>query len=433
MITLARDRLGLRRQVGLFAERTVKNVVPLSDAAFLPGADSVPSLSRHPKAPSSLRFVVAVQSLTGRLTVHGRSARLQWLLLKIARLALAGLLFVTAASSCGAAVFQEDFASDPAQRGWRGVGDASLFQWDAAHQNLAVTWDSSHPNSFFLRPLGTVLAGSDDFSFSFDLRLPDIRAGSTPGKSNEFEIAIGLLNYRNRSEENAFRGAGASVSNGVRIRKIVKLDQVAHTGASVSNGVRNLVEFDYFPDAGFGDTFATTVISTNNVFAYAHNFPLALTPGDVFRLTLSYTAADQVLRTSALRNGAPFNALADVCLAGKPDFRVDAFAVTSYSDAIQAGSPTFYGSVLAHGTVDNVQLVLPSPPLAGISLWSSNSVWRAEFLSATNWLYTLERSQEFSAWQPAGAAASGTGALLVLPDTNAPGLKQFYRVRAERP
>src|ERR1041385_5580830 len=411
MITLARDRLGLRRQVGLFAERTVKNVVPLSDAAFLPGADSVPSLSRHPKAPSSLRFVVAVQSLTGRLTVHGRSARLQWLLLKIARLALAGLLFVTAASSCGAAVSQEDFASDPAQRGWRSVGDASLFQWDAAHQNLAVTWDSSHPNSFFLRPLGTVLAGSDDFSFSFDLRLSDIRAGSTPGKSNEFEIAIGLLNYRNATNVNAFRGAGASVSN----------------------GVRNLVEFDYFPDAGFGDTFATTVISTNNVFAFAHNFPLTLTPGDVFRLTLSYTAADQVLRTSALRNGAPFNALADVCLAGKPAFRVDAFAVTSYSDAIQAGSPTFYGSVLAHGTVDNVQLVLPSPPLAGISLWSSNSVWRAEFLSATNWLYTLERSQEFSAWQPAGAAASGTGALLVLPDTNAPGLKQFYRVRAERP
>src|SRR6185295_374668 len=115
------------------------------------------------------------------------------------------------------------------------------------------------------------------------------------------------------------------------------------------------------PDAGFGDTFATTVISTNNVFAFAHNFPLTLTTGDVFRLTVSYTAADQVLRTSALRNGAPFDSLADVSLADKSDFRVDAFAVINYSDAVQAGSPRFYGSVLAHGTVDNVQLVLPPP------------------------------------------------------------------------
>jgi hypothetical protein len=328
-----------------------------------------------------------------------------------AALALACLVIVTAASFSEAAVFEEDFARDPAQRGWRGVGDASLFEWDATNQNIAVTWDSSHTNSFFLRSLDTVLARSDDFSFSFDLRLSDIRAGSTPGKSNEFEIAIGLLNYRNATNANAFRGAGASLSN----------------------GVRNLIEFDYFPDAGFGDTFATTVISSNNVFAFAHNFPLTLTTGDVFRFTLSYTAADQVLRTSALRNGAPFDALADVALAGKPDFRVDTFAVINYSDAIQAGSPAFHGSVLAHGTVDNVRLILPPPPLAAVSLRHSNPVWCAEFASVTNWTYTLERSADFCAWQPIGASRSGTGAVLGLPDTNAPLMKLFYRVRAERP
>src|SRR5206468_2846795 len=99
--------------------------------------------------------------------------------------------------SASAVVVSEDFTANPAQRGWRAFGDRSLFRWNASNQNLEVTWDSSHANSFFYLPLGTVLAKSDDFSFSFDLRLIDIRVGSTPGKSNEFEIAVGLLNYRN--------------------------------------------------------------------------------------------------------------------------------------------------------------------------------------------------------------------------------------------
>src|SRR5260370_1990565 len=183
------------------------------------------------------------------------------------------------AGACGAAaaVITEDLATDPAQHGWRTFGDASLFSWDGTHQDLAVTWDSSRTNSFFYRSLGTVLTTGDDFSFSFDLRLSDLRVGSTPGKSNEFEIAVGLLNYRTATNANSFGAAGASPTS----------------------ARRNIVEFDYFPDAGFGDTFATTLISSNNVFAYAHHEPLTLSIGDTFRLTLSYTASDQLLRTSA--------------------------------------------------------------------------------------------------------------------------------------
>src|ERR1041385_345232 len=74
MLALARHHLGLRRQVGLVAKRPVLDVVPNSDAAFLPGANSLPSVSRHPKAPSSLRFAGAVQNLAGRLKVHGEGA-----------------------------------------------------------------------------------------------------------------------------------------------------------------------------------------------------------------------------------------------------------------------------------------------------------------------------------------------------------------------
>jgi hypothetical protein len=51
--------LGLRRQVR-------------RDAAFLPDAYSVTSVSCHPKAPSPLRSAGAIQNLAGRSTVHGK-------------------------------------------------------------------------------------------------------------------------------------------------------------------------------------------------------------------------------------------------------------------------------------------------------------------------------------------------------------------------
>ena len=320
--------------------------------------------------------------------------------------------FWLAAALCGrAAALSENFANDPASRGWRVFGDASLFHWNQTTQNLEVTWDSSHTNSFFYLPLGTVLTKSDNFNFGFDVRLFDIRVGSTPAKSNEFEIAIGLLNFRTATNSKAFRGAGVSSTY----------------------GVRNIIEFDYFPDAGFGNTFGTTVISTNNVFSYAHNFPLTLSSGDIYHITINYTAADQTLRTAATKNGLPFSPLADVALANKPDFRVDSFAVTSYSDAIQTGSPAFYGSVLAHGSVDNVQLMVPSPPLSHLQIARTNSAWSAEFTSETNWLYALDASADLSTWNAISPYLNGTGGRLRLTDTNRPLERIFYRVHAERP
>ena len=103
---------------------------------------------------------------------------------------LGALLSLAAAPLVGAAAILENFSSDPASHGWGIFGDASLFRWDAVNQNLNVTWDSSRSNSYFHLPLGTILTKSDDFSFSFDVRLNDIRPGSTPGKLHEFQIAL---------------------------------------------------------------------------------------------------------------------------------------------------------------------------------------------------------------------------------------------------
>jgi hypothetical protein len=315
----------------------------------------------------------------------------------------------------GTAVFQETFETDPAERGWKSFGDASLFRWNPTSQNLEVTWDSSRTNSFFHFPLGTILASNDDFRVRFDLRLTDIRTGATPGKSNEFEIAVGLLNYSSATNANAFRGAGVSPTY----------------------GVKNLIEFDYFPDAGFGETFATVVASTNNSIYPVHNFPLPMTLGDAFRITLTYTASNHLLRTEATRNGLPYgmppdNTLADLSLLGKHDFRVDSFAVISYSDAIQTGPPSVHGSVLAHGTVDNVELAVPQP-LNNLQLRFVEGAWKAEFFSRTGWRYALERSPDLSEWEAVTAVTDGNNGTILLTDPDPAAANAFYRVRAERP
>ncbi len=326
------------------------------------------------------------------------------------------LLWLAGALLGRAATFQESFSTDPETRGWRVFGDSSLFRWSKTNQNVSVTWDSSRTNSFFYRPLGTIVTKGEDFSFSFGVRLSDIQAGSTRGKSNEFEIAIGLLNYVSATNVNAFRGAGVSTTY----------------------GVRNLVEFDYFPDAGFGDTFATTVVSTNNRIFPAHNIGLTLSPGDSFHITLIYTASNQLVRTMATKNGASFGlppdqSLNDLSLSGTPDFRVDSIAVINYSDAVQAGSLSDQGSVLAHGTVDDVQFVVPDPPVVGLRLRLTNATWRAEFAGRTNWTYTLERTTNLSGWWPTSIATVGNGDAVSLVDTNRSQASAFYRVRAERP
>ena len=358
------------------------------------------------------RFTRTCRRNASRQVAHRSSGFRSWAFVWLAIL----VLTLTAASPCGAAVIQETFATDPAERGWSAFGEASLFRWNSINQNLDVTWDSSRTNSFFHLPLGTIVTKADDFSFSFDVCLSDIRLGNTPGKSNEFQIAIGLLNSAGATHSNTFRGAGQ------------------HS----TYGVRNLIEFDYFPDAGFGETFATTVVSTNNRIYPAHNFPLRMTAGDTFRITFSYTASNQLLRTTATKNGAAFgmppnNTMTDVSLAGKNDFRVDSFAVISYSDAIQTGPAAFHGSVLAHGSVDNVQVVVPGPPVSDLLLTSVDSAWQAQFISATNWAYSLERSSDLLLWTTTSTAGTGTGAQLSLQDTSPSAATSFYRIRAERP
>ena len=302
-----------------------------------------------------------------------------------------------------AAVFQEDFDRPPLAAGWRTFGEGSLFSWSEASRCLEVTWDSGRSNSFFYRPLGTTLTRHDDFDLTFDLRLADARIGLDPGKPYTFELAVGLIHLASATSRDFVRGK--------------------------RNGTRNIVEFDYFPDfAEFGATVAATVVSSNSLFRYSHNFPLELPAGDLFRITLRYASQSQVLSTGITRNGEPFQPIEAVVLeAAFSDFQVDAFAISSYSDAQSDGS------LLAHGTIDRILLTLPDPPVRALVGSFTHLGWQVAFASQTNWVYALERSVDLGSWAVLSPTLAGNGAQLVLPDSAPPPGQSFYRIRAQRP
>ena len=304
------------------------------------------------------------------------------------------------------ATITEDFATDPLAHGWRVYGNTNLFQWHPANQNLAVTWDSSQTNSYFCQPLGTILARSDDFGFSFDLQLTDITIGVNPAKTNTFELVVGFINLTNATDPNLWRGAGTSATH----------------------GGRNVCEFDYFPDSGFGATISPTILSSNNQFATSFAFPLTLDPGALFHVVMNFTASNKTLHTTMTRNGQAFGPITDTILGSTfKDFRLDQIAVCSYSDIGDNGS------ILAHGTVDNFVVTVPPPPVQNLKASFTNNMWTAQFLSRTNWLYTLEGTTNFISWSNVSISTNGNGTNLFLPDTNAPLGRAFYRVRAERP
>jgi hypothetical protein len=320
---------------------------------------------------------------------------------KVRLLTLAGLFVLSAAH---ATLVCEKFATDPALDGWQVFGDANLFQWDSSNQNLAVTWDSSQPNSYFHHSLGANYSKTNDFLVTFDLRLSDIAIGTTPGKPFTFEIAVGLIDTTIATNGNYFRGYGH---------------------------FPDIVEFDYFPNDinDYGATVSTLMISSQTNYSNGgFAGPFELETNTVYHVMMVYTAANQTLHTTMAADGAPFGPIKDSYLgAGFDDFQVDAISINSYSDDGQ--DPDYRGSILAHGTVDNFAFASPLP--AGRVY--APAVGKVQFTSDTNWLYTLEQTADFQTWAAAAPSVPGNGKSLLLQATNPPANQSFYRVRADLP
>jgi hypothetical protein len=306
-----------------------------------------------------------------------------------------GLLLLVRPAWAGSAVTNsEDFAADPAQTGWKIFGDTNLFQWDSTNQNLAVTWDSSQTNSYFYRSLGTVLAVEDNFSMEFDLNLTDATAGGYGS-----ELAIGFLNIAAATGLD-FQRAGAYSPN--------------------------VAEFDYFPPSQIGASIDATLIDASNTFSFVYNAS-ALDAGTTYHVRVEHAAGQPGLTGEVFTNGVLCASLTNAYLNPISDFRLDTLAVSSYQD------DGFGDTILAHGTVDNLVVVLPPPPVQNLGVGFSNPFWQVEFADRTNWLYTLEHSADLISWSDVSPATPGVGGSLILQDTNAPAAKAFYRVRAQRP
>lgn len=304
---------------------------------------------------------------------------------------------------------KEDFASDPAARGWRTVGDPALFRWDASRGALAATWDSRRPNTFFALPLAAPLTKADDFAFGFTLRLDSVQAGIDPAKPGTFEIAAGLVNLAQASAPGFQRG--------VFLRST------------------NLVEWTWFPAAqGISSSVSPAVVPADGrlPWGYADSF-VELGTSDDYAFRLAYTAADRTLRLSMTVSGVPGPALEPVVLPeGFRDFSVDALAVSSYADTGQ--DPRYAGSVLATGWVDDVWWEVPPPPLGVVRIREEGGTVLVTAATRAGWTYGLESSADLGAWTPRGGELPGTGGEVVFrADGGSTAPANFFRVRAWRP
>ena len=328
---------------------------------------------------------------------------------KVCLFLLAGLM---AASSGKAITITENFSTNPLQDGWQIFGDTNLFQWDSTNQVLDVTWDSSQPNSYFHHPLGTIMGTNDNFSMSFDLLLKDYAIGVNPAAPSSFELATGFQNYAEATNADFLRGSYPTQPD--------------------------LAEFDFFqwddvqPYPATNTVWPTFIDSENEYYWDGDSSygVVELPVNIVMHVAMVYTAADQTCELTITTNGVAVVAPVVVVLNAPGvyfgDYHLDAFSVESYSDA-ESG-----GSLLAHGTIGNIVLVAPPPPVTCLQAAVINGVGQVQFASRLYWSYVLQNSADLVTWSTDGPVVPGTGGTMVLQDTHSLQQQQFYRVAAMR-
>jgi len=314
-------------------------------------------------------------------------------------LALTGWLVLSATRSVAqpavaSVTLTENFGMNPLQHGWRIYGDTNLFQWDAVRQDMNVTWDSTQPNSYFHRSLGTVLAMDDDFSLAFDLQLKDIN-------DTGFEIAVGLCRFSEVTNSEFLRGG-------------------------IAGYYPDLAELDYFCAY---DSVDATLSDTNSQLSFYYDY-VTLATGTTYHIVLNH-AGGQPDITGAIYAGGQVVSTLPISYGSVNDFRLDTLSISSYNDGGQ--DPDYAGDVLAHGTVANFTVTLPPPPVQQLGGYLTHGRWSVGFLSRTNWLYSLQSSPDLQHWITVNPDNAGNGTNLVLSDPTPPGSRAFYRIEAERP
>jgi hypothetical protein len=298
----------------------------------------------------------------------------------------------------------ENFFADPAQHGWQTFGATNLFIWNPTNQDIDATWDSSQSNTYFYKPLKTVLTKADAFALDFDITLADLQW------TNSFEIAAGFLNLATATNPGFSRALGYSP---------------------------NLFEFNYFPDDGLGEpNVAASMTDAKAITNFPdYYFVFAVQPLDTgtkypYHIHLSHDAGSGMLHGAVYTNGVLYTAMDQSYPGNIKDFQLDTLSISSYSGAGQ--DPDYYpGAILAHGSIDNFEATLP-PPAHNLVCSISAGHGRVTFGSYTGWGYTLQSSTDLSTWSDASLAAAGNGATVTLTDRNPVSQTVFYRVRANK-
>ncbi|SVB01126.1 uncharacterized protein METZ01_LOCUS153980 [marine metagenome] len=291
----------------------------------------------------------------------------------------------------------EDFMADPLANGWAVHGDESLFKWDAESDTMEVTWDSEKPNSYFYRPLGLTLTEDDAFAFTFDIVLDQVKAGHLDGQPYTFEVALGLLNIESARANEFNRGSGTDSPN--------------------------LLEWDYFPDTGFGATISPTIASATSQFAAGFTFPAAMTVRETYSVRMEFDPDERALKTFMLQNGKAWKEIETVTFNdGFDGFAVDAFSISSYT---AKGSDS---SLLATGWVDNLAVVVARSQSKIVSARLTDRQWAARSFGFDAVGSVLERSADLREWHPVGNGVYEEGFYLRLIDRNPPIGDVFYRL-----
>ncbi len=300
----------------------------------------------------------------------------------------------------------EDFSRNPALNGWINFGDSSLYNWNAANQNLQATWDSRLTNSAYALPFGATLTSSNTFAADFDLTLFDY--GPRPDAQGPLQIALGFINLPVTTANDGNRTSGSSEDE---------------------------LEFDFFPQGEFGppygispSTISPIIFGDHGQIRAGFSPPLAWATNHAYHIRIAYDGSQRRISTSVDNGGdaLPFTAPDVVLDSAFGNFAVNAFAVLSWNEAPSTGS-----SVLAHGVLDNLRIEGIDSPLASLIISYTNSVAAVSFDAKAGWNYLLQSSGDLKQWSSVATNSPSVGGSLSLTDAGSSGLpRRFYRVQA---
>jgi hypothetical protein len=211
------------------------------------------------------------------------------------------------------------------------------------------------------------------------ITLLEIIGGIDPDKPSPMQVAFGFQNRADACSISFNRGTGQDSPN--------------------------LVEFNYFPDTGYGPTIWPAVFSETSIMNFNGNedfriFELPL--NETLHIKLFYKSDSHRVTISMTLDGIDFGPVTTAKVSTKPspfggtftEFYLDAFAISSFSDQDLDPGP-FSSSVLAQGFIDNITLSFPSAPILQERHSIGHERWNHDFLSRENWNYALQYKHDF--------------------------------------